>query len=86
SLLVVTADHGQSNTWERVPIGKVLRESGFKVNVVADGSFASIFLEDESDRQEVIDFLNDLDCIDGLWYKNTFDKVGIGTPYTGDIA
>jgi predicted AlkP superfamily pyrophosphatase or phosphodiesterase len=86
TLIVVTADHGQSNTWERIPIDKVLREKGIRAFVVADGAFASIFLNDISDLEKTVNVLNDLDCVDGVWYGDGFDEYKINTPYTGDIA
>jgi hypothetical protein len=86
TLIVVIADHGQSNTWIRIPLGKILSNEGIKASVAADGSFASIFLEKISDLEKAVQVLEGLDCIDGLWYEDSFDDVRIRTPYTGDIA
>ena len=41
TLIIVTADHGQSNTWERIHLDKVLRSQGIKSFIVADGAFAT---------------------------------------------
>jgi len=86
TLLIVTADHGQTNTWDRIPVSKALRSIGVKANVVADGAFVSIFLNDKGDLERSVEFLEGLDCIDGVWYERTFDEVHIDTPVTGDIA
>jgi len=86
TLIVLTADHGQTNTWERIPLSKILRENDLKANVIADGSFASIFLDDLRDLERAVEFLEGQSYIDGLWYNENFDEVHIDTPYTGDIA
>jgi len=86
TLLVVTADHGQTNTWERINLQKILRTEGLNTNVISDGAFASIFLENEVDLDEAVDILSGLDCVDGIWYGDGFDEIHIRTSYTGDIA
>lgn len=86
TLIVVTADHGQTNAWQRIPLGKILRGEGVAANVIADGAFASIFLADGSDLDKAVEVLSSLKSIDGLWYGDSFDEVKIRTPYTGDIA
>jgi len=86
TLLVVTADHGQTNTWERINLEKILRSEGLSTNVISDGAFASIFLTNEADLDEAVDILSGLDYVDGIWYGDGFDEIHIRTPYTGDIA
>ena len=86
TLIVLTADHGQSNKWESVNIGKVLRESGIRTETVADGSFAHVFLRDDDDLQRAVEVLESLDAVDGIWYGDLLDEIRIRTPYTGDIA
>jgi hypothetical protein len=86
TLLVVTADHGQTNTWERINLTKELASQGVKANVIADGSFASIFLYNSNDLDRAIGFLNGTEYVDGVWYGDGFDDIHIRTPYTGDIA
>jgi len=86
TLLVVTADHGQTNTWERINLTKELASQGVKANVVADGSFASIFLNNPDDLEKAVDFLSSSKYVDGIWYGDGFDDIHIRTPYTGDIA
>jgi hypothetical protein len=86
TLIVVTADHGQSNEWKRVPLGKILNSEGISANVVADGSFATIFLRNKEDLQRAVDAIEDLGYADGIWYGEGIDDVRIRTPYTGDIS
>lgn len=86
TLIVLTADHGQSNKWESVNVGKVLRTNGVKAEVVADGSFASIFLKDGRDLEKAVGLLEGVEGVDGVWYGEGLDEIRIRTPYTGDIA
>jgi len=86
TLLVVTADHGQTNTWERINLTKELASQGVKANVIADGSFASIFLNNLDDLGKAVEFLSGSEYVDGIWYGDGFDDIKIRTPYTGDIA
>ncbi|MGD2201194.1 MAG: alkaline phosphatase family protein [Candidatus Bathyarchaeota archaeon] len=86
TLLVVTADHGQSNAWKRIPLGKILRQEGIEANVVADGSFATIYLRELSDLEDAVGIIEQLGYADGIWYGDSLDDVRIRTPYTGDIA
>jgi predicted AlkP superfamily pyrophosphatase or phosphodiesterase len=86
TLLVVTADHGQSNEWKRVPLGRILKSEGISANVVADGSFATIFLRNNEDLQRAVGVIEGLGYADGIWYEEGLDDVRIRTPYTGDIA
>jgi len=86
TLIVLTADHGQSNKWESVNIGRVLRTNGVRSEVVADGSFASIFLKDGGDPERAVGVLEGVEGVDGVWYGEGLDEIRIRTPYTGDIA
>lgn len=86
TLLVVTADHGQTNTWERINLTRELASQGVKANVIADGAFASIFLNNPDDLEKAVEFLSKSEYVDGIWYGDGFDDVNIRTPYTGDIA
>ena len=86
TLLVVTADHGQTNTWERINLTKELASQGVKANVIADGAFASIFLNNLEDLGKAVEFLSESEYVDGIWYGDGFDDINIRTPYTGDIA
>ena len=86
TLLVVTADHGQTNTWERVNLEKILRSEELDAHVISDGAFASVFLANGEDLNEAVDVLSGLEYIDGIWYGDGFDDIHIRTPYTGDIA
>jgi len=86
TLIVLTADHGQSNKWESVNVGRVLRANGVRAEVVADGSFASIFLRDGGDLERAVGVLEGVEGVDGVWYGEGLDEIRIRTPYTGDIA
>jgi len=86
TLIVLTADHGQSNEWKDIDIGKYLKTNGVKTEVVADGPFAHIFLRSQDDIGKAVDVLEGLDAIDGLWYGESLDDIHIRTPYTGDIV
>ncbi len=86
TLIVLTADHGQSNTWESIGIGKVLRTNGIKGEAVADGPFAHIFLNDQKDLERAVNALEDLEAVDAVWYGEGLDEIRIRTPYTGDIV
>ncbi len=86
TLIVLTADHGQSNKWESVNIGRVLRENGMRAEVVADGSFGNIFLKDDGDLKRAVGVLKGIEGIDGIWYGEGLNEIRIKTPYTGDIA
>ena len=86
TLIVLTADHGQSNKWESIDIGKVLKTNGIKGEVVADGPFAHIFLRDRKDVEKTVGVLGRIEAVDGMWYGESLDDIHIRTPYTGDIA
>jgi len=86
TLIVLTADHGQSNEWKSIAVGKILRKHGVKTEVVADGPFAHIFLKNEEDLEKAVYVLQGLDAVDGLWYGDSLDDIHIRTPYTGDIV
>jgi len=86
TLIVLTADHGQSNKWESIDIGKVLKTNGIKGEVVADGPFAHIFLRDRKDIEKAVEVLGHIEALDGIWYGESLDDIHIRTPYTGDIA
>jgi len=86
TLLILTADHGQSNAWKNVNVGNFLRIKGIKAEVVADGPFAHIFLKDKNDLEAAADYLKSLEAVDGIWYEESLDDIHIRTPYTGDIV
>jgi len=86
TLIVLTADHGQSNKWESINIGKVLKTNKIKAEAVADGPFAQIFLKDQKDLAKAVEVLENMEAIDGIWYGESLDDIHIRTPYTGDIA
>ena len=86
TLLILTADHGQSNSWKNLNIGDILRKKGIWSEVVADGPFANIFLNDKNDMEIAVDFLKSLEAVDGIWYDEGLDDIHIRTPYTGDIV
>jgi len=86
TLIVLTADHGQSNKWESVDIGKVLRANNVRAESVADGTFAHIFLKDQKDLEKAVRALEGVEAVDGIWYGEGLDDIRIRTPYTGDIA
>ena len=86
TLIVVTADHGQTNTWNRIPLEKVLKGEGIESFILADGAFASIFLRDVGDLPRAVEVLSSKSYIDGIWYGDGFDEYRMATPYSGDIA
>lgn len=86
TLIILTADHGQSNEWKGIAVGNVLRKQNIKNEVVADGSFAHIFLKDDGDLKKAVEILSGLEAVDGIWYGDSLDDIHIRTPYTGDIA
>lgn len=86
TLLILTADHGQSNSWKDINIGKILSNRGISSEVVADGPFAHIFLKDKNDMEKAVNFLKSLEAIDGIWYDESLDDIHIRTLYTGDIV
>jgi len=86
TLLVITGDHGQSNVWEQVNVGKVLVNNGVNAEVMADGPFAHIYLKDMKDLEKAVKVLEGMEAVDGLWYGESLDDIHIRTPYTGDIA
>jgi predicted AlkP superfamily pyrophosphatase or phosphodiesterase len=86
TLIILTADHGQSNSWKNVNIRNILRKKDIKSEVVADGPFAHIFLKDKNDMEAAVNFLKSLEAVDGIWYDEGLDDIHIRTPYTGDIV
>jgi predicted AlkP superfamily pyrophosphatase or phosphodiesterase len=86
TLLVVTGDHGQSNVWEPINVGNILKTNGVNVDVAADGPFAHIYLKDMKDLEKAVKILEGMDAVDGVWYGESLDEIHIRTPYTGDIA
>jgi phosphonoacetate hydrolase len=86
TLIVVTADHGQTNTLERIPLEKELKKENIKAFILADGAFASIFLHNKDDLSLAVEILSSKNYIDGIWYGEGFEEYKIATPYTGDIA
>ena len=85
TLLVVTADHGQSNTWKRIPLSKYLKSEGIEANVIADGSFATIFLKNQNDLDKAVKLLEASEYADGVWHGREIDEARMRTPYTGDL-
>ena len=86
TLIVLTADHGQSDMWETINVGKLIRANGVRAEVVADGPFAHIFLKDQKDLEKALKVLENVEAVDGIWYGESLDDIRIRTPYTGDIV
>jgi len=86
TLIILTADHGQSNEWEEIDVGKLLKNNGIKSRLLSEGPFAHIFLDSQDDLEKAVSVLEDLDALDGIWYRESLDDIHIETPYTGDIV
>lgn len=86
TLVVLTADHGQSNYWRRISIRKMLEEKGIAVEFIQAGQLSHIFLKDKSKALETANFLRTTGMFDGVWTGAELDVEHLRTPYTGDVV
>jgi len=85
TLIVLTADHGQTNIWLPVDPDGMLAEEGIECEVYPEGPFANIFLRHRGDLARAVGKLEASGIFDGIWYGDLIDSAGLRTPYTGDI-
>ncbi len=85
TLIILTADHGQTNIWRPVAPDEMLAEEGIECEVYPEGPFANIFLQRRGDLERAVGRLEASGIFDGIWYGNLIDGAGLRTPYTGDI-
>ncbi|MEW5947502.1 MAG: alkaline phosphatase family protein [bacterium] len=86
TLMVLTADHGQSNLWHSVDLKDFLEKKGIGVEFVHAGPLSHVFLKNSSDAERAAKLLRRLESVDGAWWGKTLDEIHIRTPYTGDVV
>jgi len=85
TLIVLIADHGQTNRWKDAPLRRVLEERGIKATFYTDGSMAHIYLRDRGQLEEAVEALEESGMFDGIWVGDELKEIGLNTPYSGDI-
>jgi len=86
TLLVVTADHGQSNFWKQIDIREYLEKNGVKTEYVDSGPLSHIFLADKGQLDKAVELLQNHEAISGVWTGDNIDEIHLRTTYTGDIV
>ncbi|MFH1537705.1 MAG: alkaline phosphatase family protein, partial [bacterium] len=86
TLMVLTADHGQSNLWKDVEVRQVLEDAEIPVKFVHPGVMSYVFLENPADTARAVEVLKAHPGIDGVWSGDEIDDIHLRTPFTGDIV
>jgi predicted AlkP superfamily pyrophosphatase or phosphodiesterase len=85
TLVVLVADHGQSNILIPVDFQALMNEHGIECRVLPLQSHGNIFLKNREDLDEAVAALWETGVVDGVWGGDALDEVHMRTPYTGDI-
>jgi predicted AlkP superfamily pyrophosphatase or phosphodiesterase len=60
TLFVITADHGQTATYNVFPLLPYLKKAGIEAEILLEGTSAFIYLEDEDDTDDTVEHLRKL--------------------------
>jgi hypothetical protein len=85
TLIVLTADHGQSNVFKPFDFHAFLAERGIDSMVIPELTSGHVFLRDQGDMDRAVAALWETGVVDGVWGGDDRNKIHIVTPYTGDI-
>ena len=85
TLIVLTADHGQSNVFKPFDFHAFLTERGIDCMVIPELTSGHVFLRDQGDMDRAVAALWETGIVDGVWGGDDRNEIHIVTPYTGDI-
>jgi hypothetical protein len=85
TLLVLTADHGQSNVFKPFDFHAFLSERGIDCMVIPELTSGHVFLRNREDMDRAVAALWETGIVDGVWGGDDRNEIHIVTPYTGDI-
>jgi len=85
TLLVLTADHGQSNVFKPFDFHAFLSERGIDCMVIPELTSGHVFLRNQEDMDRAVAALWETGIVDGVWGGDDRNEIHIVTPYTGDI-
>lgn len=85
TLIVLVADHGQSNIFIPFDFQALMDEHGIECRVIPRESYGTIFLKNPDDLDEAVAAIRETGVVDGVWGGDALDEVHVRTPYTGDI-
>lgn len=86
TLIVLTADHGQSNVFKPFDFHAFLAERGIDSMVIPELTWGHVFLRDKGDMDKAVSALWETGVVDGVWGGDDRNKIHVVTPYTGDIV
>jgi predicted AlkP superfamily pyrophosphatase or phosphodiesterase len=86
TLIVLTADHGQNNYWQRISIKKMIEDAKIGVEFVQAGPLSHIFLKDKTQASAAANALRQSGLFDGVWAGAELNAEHLATPYTGDVV
>lgn len=86
TLIVLTADHGQSNVFKPFDFHAFLAERGIDSMVIPELTWGHVFLRDKEDMDKAVSALWETGVVDGVWGGDDRNKIHVVTPYTGDIV
>jgi len=86
TLIVLTADHGQSNVFKPFDFHAFLAERGIDCMVIPELTWGHVFLQKEEDMDRAVSALWETGIVDGVWGGDDRNEIHVVTPYTGDIV
>lgn len=86
TLIVLTADHGQSNVFKPFNFHGFLAERGIDCMVIPELTWGHVFLRNQEDMDRAVAALWETGIVDGVWGGDDRNEIHVVTPYTGDIV